>query len=64
MTYVLENFDHTASATAYGQKPKVVGAEQLATAEGENCAYGPTLTNSNSAGIPRLVRFQLVRSPI
>ena len=36
-------FDPTASATAYGQRPKFVRAEHSATAEGENCAYGPTL---------------------
>ena len=36
-------FDPTASATGYGQKPKVVRAEHSATAEGENCTYGPTL---------------------
>ena len=37
-------FYPTASATAYGQRPKFVRAEHSATAEGENCAYGPTLT--------------------
>ena len=36
-------FYPTASATAYGQWPKFVRAEHSATAEGENCAYGPTL---------------------
>ena len=36
-------FYPTASATAYGQRPKFVMAEHSATAEGENCAYGPTL---------------------
>jgi hypothetical protein len=36
-------FNPTASATAYGQRPKFVTAEHSATAEGENCAYGPTL---------------------
>ena len=36
-------FDPTASATAYGQRPKFAMAEHSATAEGENCAYGPTL---------------------
>ena len=35
-------FYPTASATAYGRRPKFVRAEHLATAEGENCAYGPT----------------------
>ena len=38
-------FDPTASATAYGQRPKFVRAEHSATAEGESCAYGPTLVN-------------------
>ena len=28
---------------AYGWRPKFVMAEKLATAEGENFAYGPTL---------------------
>ena len=28
---------------AYGRRPKFVMAEHSATAEGENCAYGPTL---------------------
>ena len=37
-------FDPTASATAYGQRPKFVRAEHSATAEGKNCAYGPTLS--------------------
>ena len=36
-------FDPTASATAYGQRPKFVRAKHSATAEGENCTYGPTL---------------------
>ena len=27
----------------YGQRPKFVMAKHSATAEGENCAYGPTL---------------------
>ena len=36
-------FYPTASATAYGQRPKFFWAEHSATAEGENCAYGPTL---------------------
>ena len=36
-------FYPTASATAYGQRPKFSVAEPSATAEGENCAYGPTL---------------------
>ena len=36
-------FYPTASATAYSQRPKFFRAEHSATAEGENCAYGPTL---------------------
>ena len=36
-------FYPTASATAYGQRPKFFRAEHSATAEGENSAYGPTL---------------------
>ena len=36
-------FYPTASATAYGRRPKFFRAEHSATAEGENCAYGPTL---------------------
>ena len=43
MTYVWNFFDPTALATAYGQRPKFARAEHLATAEGENSAYGPTL---------------------
>ena len=37
-------FYPTTSATAFGQRPKFVRAEHSATAEGENCAYGPTLS--------------------
>ena len=36
-------FYPAALAKAYGQRPKFVRAEHSATAEGENCAYGPTL---------------------
>ena len=43
MTYGLHFFYPTAMATAYRQRPKFVRAEHSATAEGENCAYGPTL---------------------
>ena len=39
-------FYPTASATAYGRRSKFVRAEHLATAEGENCAYGRTLQRS------------------
>ena len=43
MTYVWNFFDPTASAMAYGQRPKFFRAGHSATAEGENYAYGPTL---------------------
>ena len=43
-------FYPTASATAYGQRPKFFRAEHSATAEGENCAYGPTLNFSDQYG--------------
>ena len=43
MMYVLNFFDPTALATAYGRRLKFAMAEQSATAEGENCTYGPTL---------------------
>ena len=36
-------FYPTASAMAYDQRPKFFRAEHSAMAEGENCAYGPTL---------------------
>ena len=36
-------FYPTASATVYGRRPKFFRAEHSATAEVENCAYGPTL---------------------
>ena len=36
-------FHPTASATAYGRRPKFVRAKHSAMAEGENCPYGPTL---------------------
>ena len=39
----LKNYP-TALTTAYGQRPKFVRAEHSATDEGENCAYGPTLS--------------------
>ena len=39
----LKNFDPTALAMAYGQRPKFIRAEHSATAECENCAYSPTL---------------------
>ena len=38
-------FYSTASAIAYGRRPKFVRAEYSATAEDENCAYGPTLAD-------------------
>ena len=39
-------FYPTALAMAYGWRPKFVKAEHLATNEGENCAYGPTLNQN------------------
>ena len=41
-------FYPTASATAYGRRSKFVMAEHSATAEGENCGYGPTLKERNN----------------
>ena len=38
-------FYPTASATAYGWRPKFVRAKHSASAEGENWTYGPTLWN-------------------
>ena len=46
-------FDPTASATAYDQKPKFVRAKQSATAESENCAYGPTLLQSSIKSVKK-----------
>ena len=46
-------FYPTASATAYGQRPKFFRAEHSATAEGENCAYGPTLIDWQSKDLLR-----------
>ena len=40
-------FYPTASAMAYGQRPKFVRAKHLATATGEGSAYGPTLLKPN-----------------
>ena len=48
-------FDPTASATAYGQRPKFVRAEHSATAEGKNCAYGPTLWRNDWQSIIEVV---------
>ena len=36
-------FSPTVLATSFSQRPKFVRAENLATAKGEDCAYGPTL---------------------
>ena len=49
MTYALWVFYPTASATVYGRRPKFFMAEHLATAEGENYAYGPTLFKGEAA---------------
>jgi hypothetical protein len=45
-------FYPTASATAYGRKPKFVRAEHSAKAEGENCPYGPTLAKLHTHFVP------------
>ena len=37
-------FYPTASATVYDRRPKFFRAEHSATAEGEKCGYGPTLS--------------------
>ena len=50
-------FEPTASATAYGQRPKFSRAEHSATAEGENCAYGPTLFLGNGVSRKIILRF-------
>ena len=42
-------FYPTASAMAYGWSSKFFRAEHLASAEGENCVYGPTLNSINLA---------------
>ena len=44
---MFNSFYPTALATAYGLRPKFVRAEHSATADGENCAYGPTLNFLN-----------------
>ena len=41
--HVLQFFYPVYLPTAYGQRPKFVRAKHSATADGENCAYGPTL---------------------
>ena len=55
-------FYPTALATVYGQRPKFVRAEHLATAEGEKCGYGPTLKtldNLKFKNKPRHLRLSL-----
>ena len=43
MAYVLRFFYPMALATAYGPRLKFFRTKHSASAEGENCAYGPTL---------------------
>ena len=50
-------FYPTASATVYGRRPKFFRAEHSATAEGENCAYGPTLGIFDLDVIPLALSF-------
>ena len=58
-------FHPTASATAYGRRPKFVMAEHSATAEGENCAYGPTLQSRQQVLITYCPnRYILCLSPL
>ena len=57
-------FYPTASATAYGRRPKFVRAEHSATAEGENCAYGPTLQMLKKAGFVVLALLLDLKSHI
>ena len=57
MTHVLQFFNPTASATVYGRGPKFFRAEHSATAEGENCAYGPTLGIFDLDVIPLALSF-------
>ena len=47
-------FYPTASATAYGQRPKFVRAKHSATAEGKNCAYGQTQNLLNLCEVSKL----------
>ena len=60
----LNFFDPMTSATAYGQMPKFVRAEQSATAEGENCTYGPTLHNLKAVISGGLWSFQIAATKL
>ena len=51
------NIYPTASATVYGRRPKFFMAEHLATAEGENRAYGPTLLHTMEDDIKNVSDF-------
>ena len=54
---MFKKIDPTASATTYGQRPKFIRAKHSATAEGENCAYGPTLGIFDLDVIPLALSF-------
>ena len=55
-------FYPTASATVYGPRPKFFRAEHSATAEGENCTYGPTLLRSNHWMLLLIICFGQIES--
>ena len=58
MTYFYV-FYPTASDTVYGRRPKFVRAEHSATAEGENCAYGPTLEKHDKIAVKKPIKTYL-----
>ena len=62
MTHVLHFFYPMASATAYGQKLKFFMAEHSATAEGDNYAYGPTLSQNLRLTYKHLILIQTIDS--
>ena len=48
-----------ASATVYGRRPKFFRAKPSASAEGENCTYGPTLLLSILHNFLKLISIPL-----
>ena len=59
MTHVLQFFNPTASGTVYGRRPKFFRAKHSASAEGENCTYGPTLLLSILHNFLKLISIPL-----
>ena len=55
MISVIRCFYPTASATAYGYRPKFFRAKHSATAKGENCAYGPTMVFCHQFYLPKVI---------